>query len=246
MDDTAFDAALVASAFSLAGDRGWPEVSVTTAARAAGLPLDRARGRFVGRGGILGRFGRLADQHALAQASEDGSNRDRLFDLTMRRIDFLQTHREGVLALKTFLPRDPGLTMMLGLATMASMAWLLEAAGVPARGWRGDLRTKGMLAVWLCALRAWERDTSEDLSATMAALDKALDRAVRAESWLQFGPAPPASASEPAFDPVAEPPAAESVAPVASQPIAAPIPVEPGHEPPVSPQPSEPPPPPLA
>ena len=187
MEDTEFDGALVASAFSLAGERGWPAVSVTVAARAADLPLDRARGRFMGRNAILGRFGRLADQHALAQAASEGTNRDRLFDLVMRRVDFLQTHREGVLALKTYLPRDPGLTLMLGAATLGSMAWMLEAAGVPARGLRGSLRAQGMLAVWLSTLRAWERDASEDLSATMAALDKALDRAVQAESWFRFG-----------------------------------------------------------
>ncbi len=238
MDDTAFDAALVASAFSLAGERGWSAVSVTVAARAADLPLDRARGRFIGRAGILARFGRLADQHALAKATEEGSHRDRLFDLVMRRIDFLQTHREGVLALKTYLPRDPGLALMLGAATLASMAWMLEAAGVSARGLRGHLRTRGMLLVWLSTLRAWERDASEDLAATMAALDKALDRAARAEAWLHCGaPAREAAAADtPAGD------AGAGAAAPGETRAELPLP-SPGHEPPLPPSPSPPEPP---
>jgi hypothetical protein len=69
------------------------------------------------------------------------------------------------------------------------------------------LRRKGLLGVWLWTLRAWERDDSADLAATMAALDTALARAGRAAQWLEFrraeppvepGPADPAA---PAPDP---------------------------------------------
>ncbi len=185
MNNTEFDRALVASAFTLAAERGWSETSVTAAARAADLPLDRARARFMGRAGILARFGQIADQAALAHAANEGDNRDRLFDLVMRRIDVLQAHRAGVLALRDYLPRHPGLAFMLTAATAGSMAWLLEAAGIPASGIRGSLRVQGLTAAWLYVMRAWQSDESEDLGATMAALDKALDRAVQAEGWLR-------------------------------------------------------------
>ncbi len=198
MDDAEFDRALVTAAFTLAADRGWPEVSVVEAARAADLPLDRVRARFVGRDGILGRFGRIADMAALAPAASEGTPRDRLFDLVMRRVDVLQAHRGGVLALRTYLPTRPALAAMLYAATLASMAWLLGAAGISTRGWRGGLRVHGLAAIWLATLRAWERDESEDLSATMAALDRGLDRAVRAEGWIGAQPAEPiAAAAEP-------------------------------------------------
>jgi hypothetical protein len=64
------------------------------------------------------------------------------------------------------------------------MGWMLEGAGIAARGPRGRLRRKGLLGVWLWTLRVWQRDDSEDLSATMAALDQALARAEQAENWL--------------------------------------------------------------
>lgn len=186
LTDAEFDRALVAAAFQLADERGWSEVTVTAAARQADLKLDRARERFMGLASILGRFGRIADQAALAHASADGGSRDRLFDVVMRRIDVLQAHRAGVLALRAYLPRHLGLALMLGAANDASMAWLLEASGIPTTGLRGKLRVRGMMAVWLYTLRAWQDDELEDLSTTMAALDRALDRAVQVEGWMGF------------------------------------------------------------
>ncbi len=180
-----FDRALVAAAFELAGERGWSRVSVAAAARHGGLKLAEARARFPSRNAILFQFGRIADVDALAgtgEASAAGSERDRLFDVVMRRIDVLQTHRAGVLALFRALPADPFLALRLADATRRSMAWLLEAAGIEATGLRGVLRSEGMVAVWLWTVRAWQRDDSEELSATMAALDQALNRAEQAEA----------------------------------------------------------------
>ena len=168
MDDAAFDNALIAAAFQLAAEQGWRRVSVAAAARAAGLPLARARERFPGRSAILLRFGRLADQAALAEAPSEGPVRDRLFDLLMRRIDALQTHRAGVLALRA-LPAEPPTALLLALATRRSMRWMLAAGGIPTGGIHGELRVKGLLAVWLWTLRAWRADDGEDLGTTIGA-----------------------------------------------------------------------------
>ena len=204
MDDT-FDQALIASAFTLTAEQGWSAVSVAEAARQAGLPLETARARFPNRDAILMRFGRLADQAALAGATTDGPARDRLFDVVMRRFDALQLHRAGISALLRGLPTHPALALGLGLATQASMAWMLEAAGVVATGWRGMLRVQGLNAVWLYTLRAWLADDSADLSGTMAALDRALGRAERFGEMLDGG----GEARPKPFPDVPLPPAAE-------------------------------------
>jgi hypothetical protein len=200
MDDAEFDRALIASAFQVAADRGWRAVGVAAAARAASLPLARARERFPGRAVILLRFGRWADQSAFGEQPPEGSARDRLFDLLMRRIDVFQAHRAGVLALFRALPAEPPTALLLALATRRSMRWMLEAAGIPARGIRGEMRVKGLVAVWLWTMRAWRGDDSEDLSTTMAALDRALRRAEQAAEWLGWSrtaAAPPPEAPEP-------------------------------------------------
>lgn len=190
MTDTEQDAALIAAALAIAAERGWPAVSVVAAARAAEVPLADARRRFPSRHAILLGLGRLADQAVLADVAMDGSVRDRLFDLLMRRIDAFQRHRAGVLAVLRALPSDPATVILLTCATRRSMRWMLDAAGVSVTGLAGELRLRGLIGVWLWTIRAWERDTSEDLSATMAALDTALGRAERAAEWLGAGRRP--------------------------------------------------------
>jgi ubiquinone biosynthesis protein COQ9 len=177
MTDDEFDASLVDAAFSLGAAEGWRKVSAGAAARHAGLDLARARARFPGRGAILKRFGTLADAHALTGALQDGSVKDRLFDILLRRFDFLQTHRAGVIALFRVAPLEPALGAWLAAETLRSMGWMLEGAGVSSRGVRGEIRKRGLAAVWAWGVRAWLRDESEDLSATMAATDTALLRA---------------------------------------------------------------------
>ena len=130
MDDDTFDRALIGAAFAQAAELGWRHVSVAGAARAAGLPLPRARARFPSRGALLLRLGRIADQAALAEMSGEGSVRDRLFDLVMRRIDVLQAHRAGVLALLRALRCEPPTAALLACATRRSLRWLAQAAGV--------------------------------------------------------------------------------------------------------------------
>jgi ubiquinone biosynthesis protein COQ9 len=190
MDDTAFDEALITAAFAQAASSGWAQVSVAGAAREAALPLERARARFPTKLSILMRFGRMADQAALVGAAEDGTARDRLFDTVMRRFDALQSHREGVRGVMRALPADPGLAVHMALATQFSMGWMLQAAGISGAGLRGLLRTKGMVAVWLYTLRAWDSDASPDLSGTMAALDRALTQAERFGGWLEVSRPP--------------------------------------------------------
>jgi ubiquinone biosynthesis protein COQ9 len=184
MNDEEFDVALVGSALRLAAERGWARVNVPAAAQAEGLSLAEARGRFPNRLAILRRFGQILDQTALVAVPSEGTVRDRLFDLLMRRFDALQVHRAGVQALLKSLPCDPPSALFLACNTRQSMRWMLQAAGVSASGLRGELRTRGLLAVWLWGVRAWQHDDSPDLSTTMAAVDTALNRAEGAETWL--------------------------------------------------------------
>jgi len=217
MNDSEFDTALVTAAFRLAGEEGWRKVNVAAAARSADLSLAEARVRFPSRAAILLRFGRLADQTALRDAPSEGPVRDRLFDLLMRRLDVLQAHRAGVKALLRALPTDPPTALLLACATRRSMRWMLQGAGVTATGPRGELQVRGMLAVWLWAVRAWERDTSDDLTGTMAAVDTALGRAERVANWLHGQRRMPAAAAaqEEARPGEPEPPAPDAPPPEA-------------------------------
>lgn len=199
--DGDFDQALLAAAFDDIAAHGWLRFSVARAAAGAGLKLDQARLRFATRWSVLRALGRAADAAALAGAVAEGSVHDRLLDMIMRRLDVFQAHRAGMLALLKALPADPCTGLLLARASLASMGWLLEAAGLSSTGPAGQLRRKGLLAVWLWTLRAWQRDDSPDMAATMAALDAALARAGRAAQWLDRDRAPPPADPSPVPEP---------------------------------------------
>ena len=184
MSEHEFDDALIAAAFRLAGESGWARLTIADAAQSAGLPLAEARSRFPGKHTLLRRFGERLDQAALAAASHEGPVRDQLFDLLMGRFDAMKPHRAGINALVRHLSCDPATAMQLACGTKRSMRWMLHAAGQSTTGLRGALRVKGLIAVWAWAMRAFERDESEDLSATMAALDTALGRAHQVATWI--------------------------------------------------------------
>ena len=57
------------------------------------------------------------------------------------------------------------------------MVVMLEAASISAAGLPGVVRVKGLAAIYLCVLRIWLNDDSEDMAQTMSALDRSLRRA---------------------------------------------------------------------
>lgn len=183
MDDAEFDRAAIKAVFDQAALRGWQDVSLVEAGQDSGLDLVRLRRRFPSRGAVLMRFGAEADGAALSGVPS-GTPRERLFDIVMNRFEALQVHRDGMLALLSALRTDPATSALLYAGTLRSMRWLLEGAGVPAAGISGVVRVHGLMALWLYALRAWEQDDSVDLSGTMAAVDRGLDRAMQAERSL--------------------------------------------------------------
>ncbi|WP_211257401.1 TetR family transcriptional regulator [Muricoccus aerilatus] len=160
---------------------GWHGTTFARIAAESGETLSDLRGRYPTPVDLLRAHARAVDQAVLEGTVPGqhgfGSARDRVFDLLMRRLDALAPHREGVLRLQRDLMRDPISALLLSPILMASMAWTLEGAGISTGGIAGALRVQGLAGVWIATARAWEGDESVDLGSTMAALDRALDRA---------------------------------------------------------------------
>jgi ubiquinone biosynthesis protein COQ9 len=161
---------------------GWRDLSYADIAKDAGLSLAAAYEAYPSKAAILTGIGRDIDARLFASLDEDpldGSPKDRLFDLLMRRFDALNEHREAYAALAWGLPRTPVEAGCLALQLRRSLANMLEAAGLSASGLRGAFRIEGLGALYACALRVWLKDESADLSKTMAELDKRLGQVER-------------------------------------------------------------------
>jgi AcrR family transcriptional regulator len=173
--------AAIDAAMKLAAIQGWRETTLNDIAAEAKLSLADLYGLFPGKIAIVTAILRDADQAMLKgiEESADEPVRDRLFDLIMRRFDALQPHKDGVRAIVRDASRDPVQAACLACAMKTSLSWMLEAAGLRSDGLIGLARIKGLGAVYLATLRVWLNDDSEDLGATMAALDRNLKRVER-------------------------------------------------------------------
>ncbi|MBD3666319.1 MAG: TetR/AcrR family transcriptional regulator, partial [Kangiella sp.] len=126
----------------------------------------------------------LAEADALTADGDDGGAiRDRLFDLMMARFDALAPYRPAMAEITKDALRDPGSARFLPRMAR-SMSRILEAAGVGATGLSGAVRAKGLALVYAEAFRVWLGDETADQSKTMAALDRGLARAEKAQRFL--------------------------------------------------------------
>jgi hypothetical protein len=173
------EARLLDGLWRTVAEHGWQATTLSRIADAAGVPLAELRGVASCPFDLVKRHGEAVDRAAIAGTVPDPASpaRERVFDILMRRFDAMQPHRAGIVRFLEEVPRDPVTALMLAPLLPVSMAWMLEAARVDTSGPLGLARVKGLCGVWLAAARAWMNDQSEDLSATMAALDRALDRA---------------------------------------------------------------------
>ena len=201
-DTTAADpeARLVAGLWRVVARHGWDGLTMLRVSAASGVSLAELRRRCPTPSVLLALHGRVVDRQVLEGTVPDTGDtpRERLFDVLMRRVDALQPHRRGVLRLLDEALTDPVLALALFSGLPRSMAWMLEAARIGTDGFAGALRANGLAAVWLYTLRAWARDNTEDLGPTMAALDRALDRAEQTARTLGLGPADRAGGEGPA------------------------------------------------
>ena len=166
----------------LAAEKGWRDLSLAEIATAAGLPLSDVRSVLPSRWAILAVVAAQVDETVLSVGDvglADEPRRDRLFDLLMRRFEAMAAYKDGLRAIVGDARSDPMTILAAAPALVRSMAWMLEAVGVPVSGVRGAVKANALACAYLLAVRAWLRDDSPDLSRTMAALDAALSRAER-------------------------------------------------------------------
>ena len=170
---------LIDAALNLAAEKPWARVNMQDIASTARVDLAAAYDAFPNRTDMVAAI--IARHDAAMLAGDDPSlaeesKRDRIFDVVMRRLDVMKPHKA---ALKSMIcaPGDMENAFAAAPRLVRSARWMLRAAGVPAEGPLGLARAHVMLLVYAATFRAFVKDDSEDLSSTMAVLDKALKRA---------------------------------------------------------------------
>lgn len=171
---------IAASAITLAGHKGWRSLTLPEIATEAGMTLADLSRHFSCKPEILDGFERMIDRVMLSGVAADTGGdkpRDRLFDVIMARFDALAPYRDGVRRITRELPFDSASGLVLTLAMPRTASWMLASAGIKVDGPFMPFRLAATTAFYLSVFRVWLNDQSEDLSKTMAALDRRLGQA---------------------------------------------------------------------
>src|SRR6478609_9374617 len=180
--DKAIDALM-----ALLAEQSFEQIGLAEVAGRAGLKLSQLRAEF---GSVLAIFAahvKDIDRAVLAGGDADMTEeppRERLFDVLMRRLEALAPYKEAVRSVMRSARRNPGLALALNAMAVRSQSWMLEAAGIGARGPRGALRAQGAALMFARVLSVWVDDEEEGLDRTMAALDRGLASAERWEGFI--------------------------------------------------------------
>ncbi|HVY12950.1 MAG TPA: hypothetical protein VHB73_05235 [Alphaproteobacteria bacterium] len=171
---------LYQSLFDLVARQGWWDLTLPKIARAAKVPLPALVKDYADKNALLAGFVKLNDEKlAEIDLSEATNLKERLFEIFMRRFEQAEPYRKGLQRLLDEIVANPmsGICLAIEMASpfRRSMQLILELAEFSSRKPLRDVALLGLKLVHLKTLRTWKNDKSKDLSATMAALDQALD-----------------------------------------------------------------------
>ncbi len=170
---------IVDAMLELAAERPFAELTIGDIAARAGVSLADFRDLFPSKGAVLGAFSRRIDRVVLDGASDellDESDKERLFDVLMRRIDALAPYRDAMRSVADWARRDPLAAAAFNSLAINSMRFMMEAAGVRNEGPLAPFKLQGLVVLWMRVFSVWLKDEEEGYPATMAELDRGLAR----------------------------------------------------------------------
>jgi AcrR family transcriptional regulator len=178
---------IIAAFLAVLAEKSFETIGLAEIAAAAGVSLAQLRDEFPSKLAIFAAHVKATDRAVLADDLSDMAEepeRERLFDVLMRRLEILTPHRDAVRSLLRSARRDPPLALALNRLAVRSQQWMLTAAGIGASGPRGMVRAQGLAVLFASVLRTWVNDDDPGQARTMAALDRALARGQRFVGFL--------------------------------------------------------------
>jgi AcrR family transcriptional regulator len=170
---------IIDALMGLASERSWDMISLSDVAVRAGVSLAQFRDAYPSKGAVLAGFSRRIDKIVMDATTADlaqESDKDRLFDVLMRRFDAMAPYKKALLGVNDWAMHDPAALPNLNQLALNSLRFMMEAAGLNSEGPLGALKLQGLALSWTHVFHVWLTDDTADLATTMAALDKELTR----------------------------------------------------------------------
>lgn len=162
--------------FNLIAQKGYGQTRLSDLADRFNVPLTEFHAAYSSVDAIILDFMDDVDLTMLANINPKSAanKRELYFDMMMARLDALQEHRAGVVRWLKETTKQPQLWPAVLNRWQKSLTLMLDIAkDSPVY----PVKKIGLAAVYAATLKTWVEDDSADMAKTMAALDKALERA---------------------------------------------------------------------
>ena len=178
----------------LLGDAAWTllathpinEIEFDAVADMAGVDLGRGRALYDSvQCLVLAKMTEL-DRRSLTETYADIQDagvvtiREKIIESLLHWFETYAPYRLQIEQLHRSARGHPDLALRLFIGLEALIRQIVVMSGDPALGFKGMVRVKGVAGVFLATTRAWIKDDSDDLAATMKVLDQ---RMSQAEEW---------------------------------------------------------------
>ena len=167
--------------FDLINDIGWEEFSLEKLSTKEKVPINDLKVFFKCKNSIVDKFSRMIDKNIESKLRiedfKDSSKKDILFELIMMRFDEMESFKGSLLKILDVSKNKPLLISIITKNVMNTMDFFLELSN-SYNNYAFDILKKNFLFfIYSITFKTWLSDNTEDLSKTMAELDKLLSTA---------------------------------------------------------------------
>ena len=167
--------------FDLINDIGWDKFSIEKLSTKENIPVRDLKVFFKCKYSIVDKFSRMIDKNIESKLRledfKDSSKKDILFELIMMRFDEMEEFKGSLSKILDVSKQKPLLASIITKNVMNTMDFFLELSN-SYNNYAFDILKKNFLFfIYSITFKTWLSDDTEDLSKTMAELDKLLSTA---------------------------------------------------------------------
>ena len=167
--------------FDLIKDIGWEEFSIEKLSIRENIPLQDLKVYFKCKYSVVDKFSRMIDKKIESklriQDFKDSSKKDTLFELIMMRFDEMEEFKGSLAKILDASRNKPLLISIITKNVMNTMDFFLELSNSYNNYAFDFLKKNFLFLIYSITFKTWLSDNTEDLSKTMAELDKLLSTA---------------------------------------------------------------------
>ena len=167
--------------FDLINDIGWEEFSIEELSIREKIPLNELKIYFKCKYSIVDRFSKLIDKNIESklriQDFENSSKKDILFELMMMRFDEMDEFKSSLAKILDASKNKPLLISIITKNVMNTMDFFLELSNSYNNYAFDFLKKNFLFLIYSITFKTWLSDNTEELSKTMAELDRLLSTA---------------------------------------------------------------------